>query len=172
MTSKTTHYSTQEGTVLFAAIQEQFATNLKRKQIKTGKATEESHLYSVRIKLNSSDPAIETIRNVNEAKVDTKANAKLQATEPNSTIINFSSNYLPKVVDVSGNELTGDLIPVFDGRSDSATAVVTFSVIDYGKSSIVRLTGIRFLSLEQAPKEETVQPMSVTLDMLKNIGTS
>jgi len=108
--------------------------------------------YSLKSVMDRTDPALSHLKEIAEYKVDTKTNRNLE--DKSKVVINFSSTFAPKVKDVDGNELLGKDIPFFDGRTDTGTAIVTYSVIDYGDNKIVRLAGVQLLSLNLAPREE------------------
>lgn len=132
--------------------------------------------YSIKALLDSSDQAVSHLREVAEYKVDTKTNRN--STDKSKVTINFMSslqdkdgNYVqPKVMDVDGNVLTGADIPFFDGRTDTGTAIVTYSVIDYGDNKIVRLSGVKLLELNLAPREEGGATTNEIEQLLKTSG--
>lgn len=145
MGKQTTYHTTGLAELQFAML----VTNQK-----TGKAfanKQGTEKYSVRVLLNENDSAISHIKSINEAKVDTKTNAKLQGTGKLS--ISFDTDYAPKVIGMDGTELTGRDVPFFNGLKDKATAVITYSVIDYGNKQLIRLAKVEFKSLELAPRE-------------------
>lgn len=157
MSKKITEHATSVGSIQFMAA---------ARALMNQKAGKEE--YSIKIKLSESDPAVAHLKEVAEYKVDTKTNRALSGT--GEVIVNFSSTFAPKVLDSDNCELTGKEIPFFDGRKDSGEAVVSYKVIDYGNNKIVRLSGIKLLNLELAPRDEGEQSINVTLDVLKNIG--
>lgn len=156
-TKKITEHTTETGKILFMAVARPLLN------AKTGKEE-----FSVKMELNNTDTSISHLEEVASYKVDTKTNRKLAGT--NKVVVNFSSEFAPVVLDSNNNKMEGREIPFFDGRVDSGTAVVSYKVINYGDNTIVRLSGIKLLSLELAPRENsTTDSLDVTLEKLKNI---
>ena len=155
MTRKTTEHATGVGEVLFMAAARPL-TNAK-----TGKSE-----YSVKIRLSAEDAAVAHLKEIAEYKIDTKTNRSLEGT--GQVIVNFTTEFEPTVMDASNEVLAAAEVPFFDGRTDKATAAVSYKVIDYGNNKIVRLSGIKLLSLDIAPKgdgsslslEETLNALS------------
>ena len=133
------------------------------KNIKSGKSE-----FSIKGWLDASDEAVAHLTSVAEYKVDTKTNRNLE--DKSSLMINFTTNYEPKVYNVDGVELLGNDIPFYDGRIDKGSAVVSYNLIDYGDTSIVRLTGVKLLSLNLAPREEGGATTSEIENLLKTSG--
>jgi hypothetical protein len=157
MSKNVTEHTTGAGEILFMAA----AKALNNK--KTGKTE-----FSIKLKLPATDPCISHLTSVANYKVDTKTNRAMQ--DSGNMVINFSSNFAPTVVDADNSALEGSSVPFFDGRKDKGTAAVTYKVIDYGDNQIVRLSGIKLLSLDLAPRDESSNSIDVTLETLKNIG--
>lgn len=124
--------------------------------------------YSINGFLDANDPAIAHLTEVAEYKVDTKTNRKLE--DKSKLKVNFTTTFEPKVFDEDSNELTGTDIPFFDGRIDSGTAIVTYVVVDYGDNKIVRLSGVKLLALNLAPREEGGANTSEIDQLLRNSG--
>lgn len=148
--STTTQHVTGTGKILFMAA----ARPLTDK--KTGKTE-----FSIKIELEGSDPAIAHLKEVAGYKIDTKTNRNRT---DGKVVVNFATSLQqkdgsykgPVVLDANGNELTGEAIPFFDGRVDSGKAIVTYSYINYGNTSIVRLAGIKLVELTKAPRAAKV----------------
>lgn len=159
MSKKITEHATGKGQILFMAAAKPLHNQ------KNGKTE-----FSIKVKLSEDDPAVAHLRSVAEYKIDTKTNRANAGS--GEIIVNFTSDFAPKVVDSAGEALEGNDIPFFDGRKDTGTAAVTYKLIDYGSNSIVRLSGIKLLDLNLAPREgsEGEQTIDVTMDMLKNIS--
>ena len=155
--AKITEHSTSVGEILFMAAAKAF------KSKKTGKEE-----FSIKLKLDSSDKAVAHLKEIAEYKGDTKTNRALEGT--GEVVINFTSDFDPKVLGVDNALLQGREIPFFDGRKDKGKAAVTYKVIDYGNNKIVRLSGIKLVSLDLAERENSGQSLDVTLEALKNIG--
>lgn len=127
--------------------------------------------YSIKLQLDVNDQAISHLLTVNDAKVNTVANATLKA--EGIQRINFSSDYQPDVIGVEGIKLEQEDIPFFNTtKGDTATAAVTYKVIDYGqgKKPLVRLSGIKLVSLNMAAREESGSSTEDLLASLKNIS--
>ena len=158
MSKKITEHATGAGEILFMAA----AKALHNK--KTGKSE-----FSVKVRLKEDDAAVEHLRKIADYKIDTKTNRANAGS--GFVIVNFTSDFAPRVVDKDNNLLEGSDIPYFDGRKDKGTAAVTYKVIDYGNNSIVRLSGLKLIDLNLEPREGSdEQSLDVTMDMLKNIG--
>lgn len=158
MSKQITEHTTGTGEILFMAAAKAF----------TNKRTNKSE-FSIKVKLSGSDEAVKHLSDIASYKVDTKTNRSLKESGASEIVINFTSDYAPKVLGLEGEELKGSEIPFFDGRKDKGSAIVSYKVIDYGTNKIVRLSGIRFLELNLAPRDEKESSMDVTLEMLKNI---
>lgn len=157
MSKKITEHSTQAGKVLFMSAARPW------KNEKTGKAE-----FSVKVVLNSDDPAVSHLREIADYKVDTKTNRA--ATDKSKVTISFTSEFAPTVHSPSGEKLEGQDIPYYDGRIDNATATVNYKVIDYGNTKIVRLSGINLQSLELAPREPKGSSQDSIEKTLKSLG--
>ncbi len=154
--SKTTEHATQAGEILFMAASRPLLNN------KNGKTE-----FSIKVKLNKTDPAVAHLTEVANYKVDTKTNRTSK--DKDTLIVNFTSEFAPLVSDTSG-QLEGQEIPFFDGRKDTGTAIVAYKVIDFGDNQIVRLSGIKLLNLNLAPRENKGSSTELTLELLKKIG--
>ena len=108
--------------------------------------------YSIRIELNTNDECLDHIRGINSKKVDTDKNKELAST--GKAVLNFTSDYAPKVKLADGTLLTTEQVPFFNSKVDEGTAVVTYKVIDFGDNKIIRLSEIQIMSLNLAPREE------------------
>lgn len=150
-----TEYSTQVGSILFMAVAKPILNKKNNKKE-----------YSVKVQLNSNDPAVEHLRQIADYKVDTKTNRA--STDKSKVIINFTSDYNPVVVSPSGETLEGDSVPFFDGRTDTGTGTVSYKVIDYGTNKIVRLSGVTLSTLSLAPREPWEPKKSQAGTDLKN----
>lgn len=158
MTKKVTEHATGLGEILFMAAAKAL-TNQKTQKTE----------FSIKLKLPENDAAVEHLREIASYKVDTKTNRAMAGS--GEVVINFTSEYQPKVLGSDNEELTDQAIPYFDGRKDTGTAAVTYKVITYDNgNSIVRLSGIKLISLNQTPREEGGQTLDVTLETLKNIS--
>ncbi len=156
-TKKISEHTTEVGNILFMAAARPLLNTKNNKQE-----------FSVKMELNNTDTSISHLEEVASYKIDTKTNRKLTGT--NKVIVNFSSEFAPVVLDSNNNKMEGKEIPFFDGRIDTGTAVVSYKVINYGDNTIVRLSGIKLLSLNLAPRENsTSDALDVTLEKLKNI---
>ena len=155
--AKVTEHATGVGEILFMAA----AKALDNKR--TGKAE-----FSIKVKLDANDAAVTHLRDIASYKIDTKTNRALEGS--GQVVVNFTSDFDPKVMGADNEVLSGREIPFFDGRKDKGTAFVTYKVIDYGDNKIVRLSGIKLASLDLAPRDESSQSIDVTLDQLKNLG--
>ena len=141
--------------------------------------------YVTEVALDEDDDAVRHLKDIAPYKVNTDSN-RMQK-EQGKVIINFASNFAPKIVDSEGHQLFGveevkakeakgarveaeEKAPFFDGRKDKGTAAISYKVIDYGDNKIVRLSGAKLLSLELAPREEGGTGIDVTLETLKKIG--
>ncbi len=156
-TKKISEHTTETGKILFMAAARPLLNNKNNKQE-----------FSIKMELSNTDTSISHLEEVASYKIDTKTNRKLAGT--NKVVVNFSSEFAPVVLDSNNNKMEGKEIPFFDGRVDTGTAVVSYKVINYGESTIVRLSGIKLLSLELAPRENsTSDALDVTLEKLKNI---
>ena len=152
-TKNITEHTTNLGTILFMAAAKPILNKKNNKKE-----------YSVKVELNSNDPAVAHLREIADYKVDTKTNRA--STDKSKLIVNFTSDFNPTVTSPSGETLEGDSVPFFDGRTDKGTATVQYKVIDYGTNKIVRLSGITLNTLSLAPREPW-EPKSRTND-LKN----
>jgi len=110
--------------------------------------------YSVKMKFQeSSASAMEMkshLQEIADYKIDTKTNRALSG----EFIVNFSSEFEPVVTNADGVTLEGQDIPFFDSRIDTGIVNVTYKVIDYGNTKIVRLGAVQILSLNLAPRED------------------
>ena len=122
--------------------------------------------YSIKLKLAEDDAAVEHFKAIAEYKVDTKTNRALAGS--GHVVINFTTNFPVGVVQ-DGELLTEGNVPHYDGRIDTGKAAVTYKVIDFGDNKIVRLSGVAIKSIVAGEREEGVEPMNVTVDMLKNL---
>lgn len=155
--AKITNHVTGPVDIKFMAVARPF------KNLKSGKAE-----YSIKALLDSSDPAVSHLKSVAEYKIDTKTNRN--STDKSKVTVNFATTFEPKVMNSDGDLLTGTSIPFFDGRTDTGTAIVTYSVIDYGDNKIVRLSGVKLLELNLAPREEGGATTSEIENLLKTSG--
>jgi len=153
--SKTTEYATQQGDILFMAAARPLLNN------KNGKTE-----FSIKLKLKTSDPAVAHLTDVANYKIDTKTNRTSK--DKDTVIVNFTSEFAPLVSDESG-QLESKDVPFFDGRKDTGTALITYKVIDFGDNQIVRLSGIKLVNLNLAPREAKGNSTELTLELLKNI---
>lgn len=152
----TTEHLSGVGQVLFMAA---------ARPMKTDEGTDE---FTIKVRFAETDPVIVHLKEISPKKLDTKTNRGMEGT--GELIVSFSSQFAPKVFGLDNRELTGREIPFFDGRKDKATAAVSYKVIDYGKKVVVRLSGIKLVSLDQAPREEGGVSTSDILNKLKEIG--
>jgi len=155
-TKKVQEHSTGQGQILFMAAAKALTNKKTQKQE-----------YSIKIKLDPADAAVAQLRDIAPYKVDTKTNRELNG---EAIVVNFTSDFAPTVVDANGEKLESQEIPFFDGRIDTGTAMVTYKVIQYENNTIVRLSGIKLMELNLAPRDEKASTLDVTLDTLKNLG--
>ena len=140
----TTTHSTLAGEIQYMRVNSPFVND------RTGKEE-----FSIRLALDENDPAIAHLREVSPKKIDTDTNRdKMAGTGKLS--VHFSTGFAPTVLDASGTELKDSDIPRFDGRTDTGTAGVSYSVITYDGLSrpIVKLNGVKIKELNIVPKEE------------------
>lgn len=156
--SKTTNHTTQAGEILWLSVAR------PKLNEKNGKSE-----YSIKLKLNRNDPAVAHLSEIAEYKIDTKTNRKNN--DPDYVIVNFTcgDKFQPEVVGADGQTLRGNEIPFFNGLKDKGTAAVVYSVIDYDGNKIVRLSGVKLMSLDLAPREEGGHFMGNIMEMLKAI---
>lgn len=152
----TTEHLTGVGTVLFMAA---------ARPMKDDEGRDE---FTIKVRFAETDPVIAHLSAVSPKKLDTKTNRGMEGT--GELVVSFSTQFAPKVFGLDNRELTGREIPFFDGRKDKATAAVSYKVVDYGKNVVVRLSGIKLVSLDQAPREEGGVSTSDILSKLKEIG--
>jgi len=138
MSNNVTYHTTEEADVLFMAA----ARPLKDKA--TGKEE-----FTIKLRLLDDSETVKHLLEVSEAKIDTKTNRKLEGEKH----VNFSSTFAPVVVGADGVKLEDKAIPFFDSRKDKARAVVTYKVITYPTKTLVRLQGIKLVSVDLAPRE-------------------
>lgn len=144
-------FTTGVGQMLFMAA----AKPLTNK--KTGKTE-----YSIKLLLDNADQSVAHINSINDRKVVKKDTGRQ---------INFTSDFAPNVYDADNNKLEGANIPFFDGRIDSGKAAVSYKVISYGDTKIIRLAGIKLLELNLAQREnDDSQSVDSIAESLKNIG--
>lgn len=151
--AQTETFSTGVGKILF------MAANKPLKNTKADKIE-----YSIKLELDENDQAVKHLAEVAEYKVDTKTNRALKGT--GKVNISFTSTFQPTVVDAEGNKIEGSEIPFFDGRFDKGEAKVIYSVVNYDKSTIVRLTGIKLLSVEINPDKPVSSKGTGTLNSI------
>ena len=156
MSNKITNHTTGVGEIQFMAV----ARPLNNKF--TGKEE-----YSIRLLLDENDPCVEHLRGINDRKIDNSTNRKLAGTGKVS--IGFTTAYKPTVVGVDGEEILEGEVPFFNGLNDKGTGVVMYTVVEYDKTSVIRLAGVRLKSLELAPREEGESTASDILSKLKEI---
>jgi len=158
MSKTTTQHVTEVGAVQFMAAARPLANKHKGGKME----------YVLKLLLKDGSETYNHILDVSAAKITSPY--KNPTPVEGYTEIKFTSDYAVKVVSVDGQELEADEIPFFDSTKDKATAAASYSVIDYGNGPIVRLTGIRLMSLEQAPREEggAAEDINV-MDKLKSI---
>ena len=158
MSKQVTEYVTGIGHILFMAAAKPLTNQ------RTGKTE-----YSIKMKFVDSDPCISHLSDIASYKIDTKTNRELSGT--GEMVVSFNSEFAPKIVGADNTVLEGSAIPFFDGRIDKGTAVVSYKVIDYGNNKIVRLSGIKLVSLDLAVREgSSGDTIDQTLEKLKNIG--
>jgi hypothetical protein len=155
MATSVTYHKTEEAEVLFMNA----AKPLKNK-------FSDKEEYAIKLKFLEGSKTIQHLMEVAESKVDTKINRKLAAEKPISWHISFSSIYPPVVLDADENKLSDKEIPFFDGRKDKARALVAYKVIHYPNARLVRLQGIKLVSLDLAPREE-FKPTDKILEEIK-----
>ena len=151
MSKQVNTFATGVGQILFMAA----AKPINNK--KTGKTE-----YSIKVLLDTADQSVQHLNSINDRKVVKKDNGMQ---------VNFTSDFAPTVLDADGNKLEGSNIPFFDGRIDSGKAAVSYKVIDYGNTQIIRLAGIKLLELNLAQREnDDSQSVDSIAESLKNIG--
>lgn len=154
--AKATEHLSGVGTVLFMAA---------ARPMKDENGRDE---FVIKVRFAETDPVIAHLKDVSPRKLDTKTNRGMEGT--GELVVSFSSQFAPKVFGLDNRELTGREIPFFDGRRDKATAAVAYKVMDYGNKTVLRLSGIKLVTLDQAPREEGQVSTSDILAKLKDIG--
>jgi len=158
MSKTITEHTTGEAEILFMAAAKALLN----------KRTNKSE-FSIKLKLKADSAEVKHLKEIANYKIDTKTNRALEGT--GEVIVNFASDFDPKVLGADNEVLEGNDIPFFDGRKDTGTAAISYKVIDYGDNKIVRLSGIKLINLNLTPRDgEAGDSMDVTLEALKNIG--
>lgn len=110
--------------------------------------------YTIKLEIDGSSAEglalRQQLQSINAKKIVTN-----KVSKEGNFLVSFDTKFQIKVTDQDNNELSPDEVPFFDSRTDTGQASAVYKIIDYGNKQIIRLAGIRLMSLNLAEREDS-----------------
>lgn len=128
-------------------------------------------MYTIRLEFDGSDAESlafkKKLAEINDKKIVTD-----KVSKPGNFIVSFNSTYEPLVHDANGKLLDKELIPKFNSKTDTGTALAVAAVSDKGKRPTIYLKEIQILDLQSGDTEETSEYLTEIQKKLQSSSTA